>query len=115
MSGIRNLIVAAGLLAPASALAGDWDWTEEFSSRHWRTSTLQWAQDIRPDHPSFAYLQANYPPPAHEMWCHSLQQPTSQDFAIHTQKLNDWLHAYLNVPAQDPLPPLPPHPPECVR
>jgi hypothetical protein len=115
MAALRNMTMVAGLLASSSAFATDWDWTEEFQSRHWRNASLQWAQDIHPQHPSFETLKMYYAPPAHEMWCHGDTTPTQEDLSIHTSKMNEWLRNFLQVPAQDPLPPTPPLPFECVR
>jgi hypothetical protein len=93
----RALAMTLGLLASGSAWALWWDWDEEFTSRHWRTNTLTWAQDIRSDHPTLVYIQANYSPPAHEMWCHHAQAPAAIDCATFHNKLDAWLQVYLNT------------------
>lgn len=111
----RRLLIAVAALTPAVASAASWDWTQEFSSRHWRTATLAWAQDIHPDHPSFADLQELYEPPAHEIWCANETTPTGAEIQEFNTRLNDWKRDFLGIPAGQAIPALPAFPQECAR
>jgi hypothetical protein len=99
--GVRVLVMIGGLLASGAALASIWDWDVEFTSRHWRSATLAWAQDTHPAHPSLSWIQNNNPAPPHEMWCHYSESPASADCTTFHTKLNTWLQGFLdtqNVP-----------------
>ena len=96
---IRMGVVVAGLAASGVAWAVGWDWDVEFASRHWRSASLTWAQNIHPDHPTLQWIQDNNPPPAHEMWCeyNGNPAPTQNDCSTHHTKLVNWLKNYLNT------------------
>ncbi len=109
------LALLGALAAPAYAGPG-WDWDEEFTSRFWRTQTLNWARAIHPDHPSDQFLIANYPPPAREMWCDFQAPPMALDYEIHGDLLDEWLRELLDLDPNEALPGgLPAFPPECIR
>ena len=97
IKGARVLGLVIGATAGGSAFAGAWDWTMEFQSRHWRSSTLTWAQNVDPDHPSATWIQANFYPPPHEMWCHAGPSPRTADCTEYHELLNEWLQDYLET------------------
>ena len=90
-----------GFMAVASgaAFASGWDWGMDFQSRHWRSSTVTWAQNMDPDHPTSTWIQATFYPPPHEMWCHSAPAPKSADCTEFHELLNEWLQDYLETDA----------------
>ena len=90
-----GVLLAGGV--SGAAFATQWDWSTEFKSRHWRSSTLYWAQDTHPDHPSLSWIQANFYPPPHEMWCHSGPSPRAADCTEYHELLNEWLQDYLET------------------
>jgi len=113
----KLVLSALALALPLAAQAGGgWDWDNKFQARHWRAATLQWAQQTHPDHPSYTYLQDHYDPPAEELWCHDPGTPDPIDYQTHSQILTGWLHYFLAIPPQNPLPQgLPAWPPECTE
>lgn len=116
MNAFRRLTAALLLATPTLAWASPgWDWDEEFQSRHWRQDTLDWASDIHPDHPTDQFLLNYVDPPAEEMWCHYLENPILEDYQIHGDLMQDWLHYYLEIPLEESLPQVPMKPAECVR
>ena len=90
--GVMFATVTSGV-----AWATTWDWTDDFASRHWRTSTLAWAQNTDPDHPSATWIQATFYPPPHEMWCHGSPSPRAADCTEFHDLLNEWLQDYLET------------------
>jgi hypothetical protein len=95
--GAKLVGVVVSVAASGAAFASSWDWTMDFQSRHWRSSTLAWAQNSHPDHPTTTWIQTNFYPPPHEMWCHSSPSPRSADCTEFHELLNEWLQDYLDT------------------
>lgn len=112
----KPLILAAVAASFSSvALAGGWDWDEEDGFREWRSTSLQWARAIDPQHPPVSWIADNVAPPPREMWCIGATAPTELDCDIHYDLTEDWLVAYLGLTDPSQLPSyLPPFPPECT-
>lgn len=111
---IPFVVCAAGIAAPARASTGGWDWEEDFMPDHWGAASLVWARTIHPMHPSTDNLLARFEPPPDEPWCHEPPAPVLGDCDIHDDLLDEWLHYYLNIPYDQPLPAnLAPYPYEC--
>lgn len=115
---LRNfgLILAAATAFAASPAhaTGGWDWDEDFAPDHWRTATLQWAHDIHPNHPPIDLLLQAVAAPPDEPWCHAPPVPTLDDCDIHDGLIDGWLHEYLGIPFNQPLPAqMIPYPYEC--
>ena len=107
------LLAALTLFTATSHAGTDWDWEDEFDSRHWRTASLNWANAIHPSHPSQTWLQANATPPPEELWCHGPPSPSPVDLEIWDDLLKDWMVDYLDLGPNDPIPPTPPFTYEC--
>jgi hypothetical protein len=104
----------AALLSPA-ALATDWTWDDEVGLREWHPDSLDWASAVHPNHPDPALIAGISAPPPREMWCvGDNNPPNNTDLDTFDDLLTDWLHDYLDIPDQDPLPmPLSVFPAEC--
>ena len=99
----RVMVLGLVVAASGAASATGWDWPNEFQSRHWRTASQSWAQNIHPDRPSVTWIQANFYPPPHEMWCQTSPSPRSADCTEFHARLDEWLQDYLDtdtVPSQ---------------
>ncbi len=113
---MKTPLILTALLVATTAQAGgsDWEWDEEFASRHWRTATLNWASDVHPNHPSHATIIATMAPTPEEMWCHGPPSPTPDDLDIWKDLKDEWLRDFLDLGPNDPIPGgLPPFPKEC--
>jgi hypothetical protein len=97
MVGAKVVGVVLAAVAAGTAYAAMWDWTMEVQSRHWRTASLNWARNIHPAHPSTSWIQSNYIPPAHEIWCHNAPSPTAADCDEFSMRLEEWLQDFLDV------------------
>jgi hypothetical protein len=91
----RVMVLGFVVAASGAAYATGWDWSMDLQSRHWRTASQSWAQTVHPDHPSVTWIQANFYPPPHEMWCHTSPAPRSADCTEFHTRLNAWLQDYL--------------------
>ena len=96
INGARVLGLTVTMVG-GTAFASGWDWSAEFQGRHWRSSTVTWAQNADPDHPSGTWIQATFYPPPHEMWCHSGPSPRSADCTEFHALLDEWLQDYLET------------------
>jgi hypothetical protein len=97
IDGAKVFGMVFALVASGVAAAATWDWELDFQTRHWRSSTLTWAQNIHPDRPSATWIQATFYPPPHEMWCHGSPSPRSADCTEFHELLNEWLEEYLET------------------
>ena len=91
----RAMVLGFMVASSGAAFASGWDWGMDLQSRHWRTASQTWAQNIRSDRPSVTWIQANFYPPPHEMWCHTSPSPRSSDCTEFHSRLNAWLQDYL--------------------
>lgn len=101
---LAPLLTTALLAATLPATAEDWKWRDEENYRGWRPDTLNWASDLHPQSPSPLILMATTPPPPREMWCVDDANPTPADLDIYDDLLEEWLHDYLDIPDEDPIP-----------
>ena len=97
IDGARVFGLTLVALVGGAAFASGWDWSTEFQDRHWRSSTLYWAQDSHPDHPSLSWIQSNFDPPPHELWCHSSPSPRGRDCTEFHALLDEWLQDFLDT------------------
>lgn len=103
----RTIILAVSAFAlsgsAAVAAANGWDWDEEIQFRIWRTATLQWAQDLHPQHPTISYLANAVNPPPRELWCADPGTPTYADCEEHKARLELWAENTFGyfTPAED--------------
>jgi len=97
IDGAKLVGVVVAAVASGAAFASSWDWTMDLKSRHWRTSTLSWAQNSHPDHPSMGWIQATFVAPPHEMWCHSSPAAKTSDCTEFHELLDEWLQDYLDT------------------
>ena len=86
-----------------------WDWDgsfkpETYGNDLWRYGTLDWAQRMDPDHPSFDVVKQISGPPPREPWCSTFTQPNGADCANFNLLLSNWVRSYLELPAGSPLP-----------
>ena len=109
------LLLSMMLLAPtASAVTDGWMVSLEFQFRNWDTATLQWASSIHPDRPTAVELQDTVDPPPREMWCPNADN-WDENCGAWEAHMDIWLHHYLEVPYDQPLPAnMQPFPKECA-
>lgn len=107
------LLLTAAL--PVFAIPTDgWDVKVEMESRRWRTPSVQWAASIHPSEPAPVEVSKTMLPPPREMWC---VDPDRWDryCAAWEHSMEQWLHHFLDIDYDDPLPTnLPPFPKECT-
>jgi len=105
-------------LATVSLPAHAWDWGTEKLTRQWRQATIDWAQEIAQTQLGQTYSDSEivqgFAPPPREDWCIEAPNPTQLDCQVLNSRINNWLHDFLAIPAQQSLPPsLPAWPAEC--
>lgn len=112
---LAPILTTAILATSLPAQAEGWDWESEEFYRDWRSETLNWASSIHPDKPSPMLLLALAEPPPREMWCLEDGNTTPSNFDLSTfdKLLDEWLHDYLDIPDEDPVPPILIIPDEC--
>ena len=97
IGGAKRFGLVLAMVGSGVAFASNWDWDHEVQGRHWRSSTLYWAQNSHPDHPSLTWIQTNFDPPPHEMWCHASPNPRAGDCSELHARLEEWLQDFLDT------------------
>lgn len=102
-----SITLAAILIASPNATANGtgqdhWEWDTELQDRQWRQETLNWAAAIHPASPSITLVSLTTPPPR-EMYCAYNTVPTVNDCDTHEALLEDWLHDFLELGANEPV------------
>ncbi len=97
IDGAKAFGITLTLLAGGTAFASVWDWPMEVQSRHWKSPTLQWAQNTHPDHPSVSLDPVELRAAHARDVVPRLAAPTSADCTEFHNRLNTWLQDYLDI------------------